>query len=337
MGALRDRLERMAERLWYGKRGLGFALCVPLLGPWTLITSIMSRRRAARRAPWTEAASRSAPVPVISVGNLAVGGTGKTQVVLMLARRAIASGRRVAIVTRGYGGVEKGPLSVPARGDAASFGDEPILLRRRLSEALVILARDRAAGVALAATKGCDLVFLDDGFQQTAVMPTRQVVVFGAESPLGNGALLPLGPLRDPVGSLRPDDLIWLHGEGNGDVLTRIDVRSRTVPLAAEHWTGRRIFAFAGIARPERFFRTLSEAGAIIVGSSRFSDHRRFSRRDLEELCARAAALGAAAIVCTEKDQVRLPDGELKLPILTLETRLEIVEGESAVDRLLSL
>jgi tetraacyldisaccharide 4'-kinase len=189
--------------------------------------------------------------------------------------------------------------------------------------------------VALAISRGCHLVLLDDGFQQTAVIPTRQVLVFGAESPLGNGALLPLGPLRDPLSALGGDELIWLHGEGRGDALPRGDVRSRTVPLAAEQWRGRRVFAFAGIARPERFFRTLSEAGAIIVGTARFADHRRLAGRELDRLAARAVSLGAEGLVCTEKDLVRLPRATTALPVLTLETRLEIVEGQAAVDRLL--
>jgi tetraacyldisaccharide 4'-kinase len=325
-----DLMERMAERLWYRRRGLVFLISAPLLGPWTLLTSMLSRRRKRPRS----LARLSEAIPVIGVGNLTVGGTGKTQVVLELARRAIASGRRVAIVTRGYRAREPGPAIVPPGGDALRFGDEPVLLGRRLPEASVIVSRDRAAGVALAISRGCDLVLLDDGFQQTAVIPARQILVFGAESPLGNGALLPLGPLRDPLSALRGDELIWLHGEGEGSVLPRVDVRSRTVP-AAEGLRGRPVFAFAGIARPERFLQTLSEAGATVVGTARFADHRRFSRRDLERLAARAASLGAEALVCTEKDAVRLPHATSVLRVLTLETRLEIVEGQPAVDRLL--
>jgi len=331
---LRDLLERLAERLWYGKRGLGFALCLPLLGPWTLITSVLSRRRRRRRSQRSLVASPPGGIPVIGVGNLAVGGTGKTQVVLALARRALASGRRVGIVARGHGAIRSGPVVVPSDGAALQFGDEPVLLARRLPEATVIISLARAPGMALAISRGCDLVLLDDGFQQTAVIPTTQVLVFGAESPLGNGALLPLGPLRDPLRALRGDELIWLHGEGRGDALPRVDVRSRTVPTA-EGLRARRVFAFAGIARPERFFRTLSEAGASIVGTARFADHRRFVARDLEKLALRAVSLGAEVMVCTEKDAVRLPRVATALPVLTLEARLEIVEGQAAVDRLL--
>ncbi len=271
---------------------------------------------------------------VIGVGNLAVGGTGKTQVVLALARQALASGRRVGIVTRGYRALEPGPAVVPSEGDALRFGDEPVLLARRLPEASIIVARDRAAGLALLTSRGCDLVLLDDGFQQTAVIPTRQVLVFGAESPLGNGSLLPLGPLRDPLSALRGDELVWLHGDAQGSILPRLDVRSRTV-ATADVLRGRPIFAFAGIARPERFFRTLSEAGATVVGTARFADHRRLSGRELERLALRAVSLGAEVMVCTEKDEVRLPRATTALPVLALETRLEIVEGQAAVDRLL--
>ena len=282
-------------------------------------------------------------LPTVSVGNLAIGGTGKTQVVLSLASRAAG---KVAIVTRGYGGSLRAPAIVHGDDSATRCGDEALLLARRLPHCLVIVARDRARGLQLAKDHGCHWVLLDDGLQQTHVAATERIVVFGAEAPIGNGALLPLGPLRDPLAALRPDDLVWLHGEGEGAGLPRVDVRSRTRSLglvlpaqldaATEPLKGKRLFAFAGIARPDRFFETLRASGAALCGTARFADHRRFEPRELAALAARAQALNAEALVCTEKDATRIGELTLALPLFALRTELELVSGQDAVAALLA-
>src|SRR5579872_3269262 len=136
---MRDRAERFLERLWYRPRGIGVAIAAPVFGPFTLATAMASRKRRRREGPRPE-------IPVIAIGNLAIGGSGKTQVVQALAVQALATGRRVAVISRGYGGHARGPLVVTGLADAASCGDEPVLLARRLPHAQVIVARDRRAG-----------------------------------------------------------------------------------------------------------------------------------------------------------------------------------------------
>ena len=272
-----------------------------------------------------------------------MGGTGKTQIALHLAAR---TGTGLSIVSRGHGGSLEGPFQVSAETPASAAGDEAVLLARRLSSVgvKVIVSRDRAAGIELAKTLGCTRVLLDDGLQQMSVEPTRRVVVFGAEAPLGNGSLLPLGPLREPLSVLREADLVWLHGEGGGKGLPRVDVRSRTKPLGLQSLgspdapllplPGRRVMAFAGIARPGRFVDTLRQGGAEVVGFVPFADHRGFTAEDLDHLGRRAREAGADALVCTEKDGVRLLQTDL--PLYALRTELEVTAGMERVRKVLA-
>jgi tetraacyldisaccharide-1-P 4'-kinase len=265
----RDALERLVERLWYGRRGLLFALLFLPLWPLSLVARLASRRRRRRPGP-------KGPLPTIGVGNLVAGGSGKTQVVLALGRRPLADGARAALVTRGYGG------------------------------ALV-----------------------------------------AAESPFGNGHLLPLGPLRDPPAAIARDDLVWLHGEGGAPAGLRVGVHSRSRPAglvsafdlrgAPTGARGVAVAAFCGIARPARFFASLEEAGVRLLARWGRGDHRVFTASELLRGARTAQALGASALVCTEKDAVRLPAVALPLPVFALRVELEILSGEAAIDALLAM
>ncbi len=340
---LRDRIERALEALWEGKAPVLALLCFVPLWIASLFTRVASRRRPARRS-----------VPgcrVVSVGNLRVGGTGKTPVALELCRRAEALGLSPAVVLRGYGGREAGPVFVPADGDAARFGDEAVLHARRRPGTRVVVARDRAAGVALARRAGCRFVALDDGLQQRDVAPDRSVVVIPAEAPYGNGRLLPLGPLRAPPSSLRPTDLRWLHGDASREAEgVEWAIRSRlralgVVPAARLDATpvplpAGPLAAFCAIARPGRFFRTLQSLGADVAVRWALADHRRLDAAELQGAAAHAARLGAVALVCTEKDAVRLPPSSdlpdaLALPLLALRVEIQIDAGEAHVRELI--
>jgi len=320
---LRDRVERALEALWEGRAPLAFALLFLPLGLLALLTrwAGASRRRKPRR---------TSPVPVISVGNLRVGGTGKTQVVLELCRRAEASGLAPAVVLRGYGGKERGPLRVLPSSESTSVGDEASLLARRRPGTLVIVSRDRWQGVELARSEGRQWIVLDDGLQQRDVEPR----------------LLPLGPLREPQGTLGPGDLIWLHGEGEGAGVQPA-VRSRSRPVGAvpagdlaaplQDLAGQPIAAFSGIARAHRFRESLTAAGAEVTLEWLLSDHRVFAAEELQQAAREAQAAGAKALVCTEKDAVRLPIGlQLPLPLLALRVELEIFAGEDRLAALLA-
>lgn len=337
---LRDRIERAAEALWEGRAPLAYLLLWVPLFLASLVTRVFARRRPARR--------KASGCRVVSVGSLHVGGSGKTPVVLELSARAAALGIPAAVVLRGYGGDVAGPTRVASDGDPDRFGDEAVLHARRSPRTLVIVSRERRAGVELARACGARLVFLDDGFQQRRIAPDRSVVVLPAEAPLGNGRLLPLGPLREPPSRLSPEDVLWLHGEpGRRAVGLPIAIRSRLRPaglvaagdLAADPapTPSGPVAAFCAIARPGRFFGMVEAAGLRLAARWPLGDHRPISAAELRAAAARAAGLGASALVCTEKDAARLrvPD-DLALPVYALRVSLSIEAGEERVAGLLS-
>ncbi len=249
--------------------------------------------------------------PVICVGNLTLGGAGKTPVVLALLELSARRGKAAHVVSRGYGGREAGPLRVdPSRHDAATVGDEALLLARA---APTWIARDRAAGARAAVAAGAELVILDDGFQNPSLMKDLSLLVVDGEFGFGNGRVFPAGPLRETIdrGLARADAVILL-GDDRTSLTERLE-RAGTVlhavlepELAAGKLAGRRVFAFAGIGRPEKFFASLERLGAEVVGHRAFADHHPYSGSEIRDLLKQAAALDAVAAT-TEKDAVRLP------------------------------
>ena len=251
------------------------------------------------------------PVPVICVGNLVAGGAGKTPVAL--ACLAALKDRGAHALTRGYGGTAAGPLRVePNRHEAALVGDEALLLARA---APTWVARDRAAGAQAAVKAGARAIFIVDGFQNPALVKDLSLLVVDGAYGFGNGRLIPAGPLREtlPDGLARADAVILLGADEAG-LAERLGtglplLRAELAPGAeAAELKGQKIFAFAGIARPEKFFRTLREAGAELAETRGFPDHHPYGAREAEGLLARAETLGARAVT-TEKDAVRLPAG----------------------------
>jgi tetraacyldisaccharide 4'-kinase len=280
----------------------------------------------------------SADVPVICIGNLNVGGSGKTPTAIALADRLIARSLSVHVVSRGYGGRLAGPVQVSeAQHSAGDVGDEPLLLAA-FTETWV--ARDRAAGVRAAQDAGADVILLDDGFQNPSVRKDLSIVVVDAKRSFGNGRVMPAGPLREPVEvGLRRADLLLSIGSKTDQAAFGAQLQNRgvaervqgqLVPLeTGMDWVGLRVLAFAGIGHPEKFFATLRALGADIIGAEALDDHQTLTGALLKRLELQAKGLNAQ-LVTTEKDAVRLPK-ELRQQVLCLPVRLEIADW-SAID-----
>jgi tetraacyldisaccharide 4'-kinase len=296
-----------APTFWQG-RGWRAALLLPLSGLFFLISSL---RRLAYRQGWL--ASRRAPVPVVVVGNIAVGGSGKTPVVAWLARQLRDQGFEPGVVSRGYGRGDEAVRLVAPDDRAEQVGDEPLLLAR-LTGCPVAVGRDRPAAVdaLLAAAPGVDVILCDDGLQHLALGRTVEVVVVD-EAVLGNRWLLPAGPLREPVGRLRSVDLVLLHGPVSAALSARLagvpsapmrltgelfeSLADRHVRRTATDFAGGRVHAVAGIGRPQRFFDQLRALGLEVVPHP-FPDHHAFTAADL-------AFAPGEPILLTDKDAVK--------------------------------
>lgn len=241
-------------------------------------------------------------LPVICVGNLTAGGSGKTPIAIAIAERLRAKGHKPFFLTRGYGGSEQGPAMATRAHGAAQMGDEALLLARA---APTVVARDRAAGARLAKEKGATVLVMDDGHQNFALRKSLSLVVVDAETGFGNGFQIPAGPLREPIAQgLARADAVILMGNGAPDLAGFSGpVLRADLAVDGEAFAGKAVFAFAGIGRPEKFVASLESAGADVVGRCFFDDHHPYTEDEIVELKAIA---GDAQLVTTEKDFVRL-------------------------------
>ena len=301
---------------------------------------------------------RALGVPVVSIGNVTVGGTGKTPAVELAVRTLMERDHRPAVLSRGYGR-RSGGIRVVADGtsirlDAHEGGDEPFLLARRLPGVPVIVGPNRyAAGRQAVDRFGVSAIVVDDGFQHRTLVKDLEIVMVRARAPWGNGRLLPGGPLREPLAALGRADLIVVTGIGGPDdgaeVAAATRVHAPGVPLVTarhvltECWQagtmaylgpdalrGLKLFGFAGIGSPEGFRQTLADAGAIEAGFARFADHHWYTHDDLAALEQRAAAASATGLVTTEKDWTRLRQlPPPAIPLYVLAIRLALVSGSA--------
>ncbi|MBR0969477.1 tetraacyldisaccharide 4'-kinase [Bradyrhizobium japonicum] len=255
-----------------------------------------------------------AGIPVICVGNYHVGGAGKTPTVLALTRLLRELGETPVVISRGYGGSLKGPVMVDRmRHTAPDVGDEPLMMARDVP---VAVARDRLDGAVLAKSQGATVILMDDGFQNPRLLKDASLIVIDSERGLGNGKMFPAGPLRAPLqAQLARTDALVLIGGGHAadDVAAELAgrdtpvLRARLKPDAASvaQLLGKRVFAFAGIGDPERFFRSLRACGIEIARTRPFADHHMFSDDEIAALAAEAQR-EQLTLVTTEKDLARL-------------------------------
>jgi tetraacyldisaccharide 4'-kinase len=258
-----------------------------------------------------------AGIPVLCVGNYHVGGAGKTPMVLALTRMLRDLGETPVVLSRGYGGRLRGPVKVdPDRHAAADIGDEPLMMARTVP---VVVARDRIGGVALARSQGASAILMDDGFQNPAIAKDASLIVIDGSRGLGNGLVLPAGPLRAPLPpQLARTDALIVVGDGTAAVSVAAAIAVQGRPVLSAHLRaddasvaslrGKRVMAFAGIGDPVRFFRTLRASGIEIVRERAFADHHPYAQAEIEALIAEAKS-DALTLVTTEKDLARLRSG----------------------------
>ena len=291
-----------APRFWSAARPTGGA---QLLRPIAAVYGAIAGRRMTR-------AGYRSRLPVICIGNFTAGGAGKTPTALWIAGELQRLGRRPVFLTRGYGGSIAGPHLVdPARDSAAMAGDEPLLLAR---VAPTVVARDRAAGARLIETLAADVIVMDDGLQNPSLEKQLTLAVVDAGVGVGNGLVIPAGPLRAPLTAqiARVQAIVSVGVEGEGARPLAIGSWTKPIhagwlaPVGDAGWLrASPVIAIAGIGRPEKFFATLRHLGADLVATHAFPDHHGFTAAEAEALLGEARARGAR-LVTTEKDHVRL-------------------------------
>ncbi len=279
---------------------------------------------------------------VISFGNITVGGTGKTPAVIERARAEVAAGKKVAVLTRGYGtSGQVCPATYRAEGGASSdvaeaFGDEPALIVRKAPEVRIMKGADRVASARAAIEEyGCDTLILDDGFQYVRLARDENVLVIDAAKPFGDGRLMPRGILREPLEAMgRATEIILTRCDQAADLARTVEKVEELCPgaplrqtrhaptglwrvadgepLPLEHIVGKEVFAACAIGNPEAFFATLEDLGAVVTARCAFTDHRPFTAEDLPQ---------AEAIVVTEKDAVRMGSPAPNVLALVVELR----------------
>jgi len=332
-------VQRQLTELWY-REGAHASLLQPL--GW-LYRGLLAVRARAYAASWLR--SESAGRPLVVVGNLTVGGTGKTPLTIWLSRELAAQGLRVGIVSRGYGGREsRSPRSVEAGAQWREVGDEPLILARR-SGCPTMVGSDRVAAARALAAR-VDVILADDGLQHLRLARDCEIVVIDGARGFGNGRVLPAGPLREPLARLARADALVVNGSAEhasfaralpgarllemrlvGEEALRVDEAAAPRPLAA--WRGERVHAVAGIGNPARFFAALRAHGIGVIEHA-FPDHHPLAAAELE--------FGdGLAVLMTEKDAVKCTAfAAPRLWYVPVNAQLAAADAQELLERVLA-
>ena len=288
------------DKLWYSK-GVATQLARPISWVFGGITAARRKYLTSQDRPWLP------PIPVVVVGNISVGGTGKTPVIIELAKALQHAGLRPGIVSRGYGGkAPQYPLLVTADTPTKHAGDEPVLLAKRTNVPVVVSPNRVEACKYILEHPGCNVILSDDGLQHYKMGRHIELVLIDSERGLGNGYLLPAGPLREGEWRLKTCDWVLANGEGyEGECDTSFTVEATAFcniktneRQALEQWNGREADALAGIGNPGRFFASLEKAGVLCLPQI-YPDHYDFTEADINQP-------GDGPVVMTEKDAVKV-------------------------------
>jgi len=354
-------MHRWIDWLWY-RRHEGILTKLLLLPLW-LVSLVFGWMVSLRVRRWRAGGrARRVQAEVVSIGNLTVGGAGKTPVAIHITRFLREAGVRTAVLSRGYGRTSDGLVEVAdserVLTDAARGGDEPLLLARSCPGVPVVVARDRASAAEHAVARfGAQVVVLDDGFQHLRLHRGLDVVVLDATAPYGNGYLLPRGPLREGREALRRAGLVWISKADQASAQDVDVLRAEALALTGREpvvaayrvvdvldggggslgptaLQGCRVLLVAGLARPGSFRRTLESCGATVVAEMVFPDHHRFTEQEITNILSRTRAAGADALALTEKDAVRLPSLDSEVRVVRIESK--ILSGESSLREVLA-
>ncbi len=325
--------DRLAEVLYLRNAGRAWSVLSVILAPLGWFYGLLMRLRAwGYRRGWL--CSEAAPCPVVSVGNITAGGTGKTPLTIYLAAALQRRGHRVVVVSRGYRGSLEGQTAVVSDGkqvllDASTAGDEPVLMARNLPGVPVIIGARRPMAARLAGQRfAADVIVCDDAFSHLALQRVCDIVVTHGRDGLGNGRCLPAGPLREPASALRRAQVAVLNVTAGFDPRTEREMCAAGFQGPIHHLTygiprwrrhddaapvdpltcsDRRVLAFAATARPKDVFVSFTRAGWNLVHCETFPDHHAYTAEDLQHLAQLAAAQGICYLATTEKDAVKLP------------------------------
>jgi tetraacyldisaccharide 4'-kinase len=299
------------------------------------------------------------PCPVVSLGNVTVGGSGKTPLAELAALTLVALGAAPVVVSRGYGRATRGVQVVADRQGvrlgARAAGDEPLLLAERLPGIPVIVGEHRfEAGRHAVEAHGASVIVLDDGFQNRTISKNLEILAVSARAPWGNGRLFPRGQLRESLSSLRRSHLVVVtnpSGDDEVDAITRtLRLQDSPAPVVTARYEalearravdgarlplselrGRRLLGFGGLASPRSFMETLRRLGVLLAGFVEFGDHHWYGEADLAEVTRRAGLAGAEGLITTEKDAVRLRELALpRLPLWVLTVQMVLASGQAA-------